>query len=134
MVVCKKEIDEIKLCGDCYMNREKPAGFTLVCSKPHLLLWVKFKQYPYWPAKLTKARDDSNLVEVYFFGDHTIATVSCSSCYLYSEEDPNQCLLNQNKKEFDKAIDVRMHFVCCFVEICIFEMMKKKLFLDLGSG
>lgn len=111
--ICESEIKEIILCGDCYLNREKDEGFfTRLCTKPHLILWVKFKQFPYWPAKLIKVKNGRSPLEVYFFGEHTTASVSCQNVLLYTETNPNEEIVsNQQKIELEAAIDVRMsHF------------------------
>lgn len=101
---CESEIKEITLCADCYLNREKPEGFTRLCTKPHLILWVKFKQFPYWPAKLIKIKNGRSPLEVCFFGDHTSASVSCQYVLLYTDTNPNE---GHVSNQLEAAIDVR---------------------------
>lgn len=103
---CNNEIETIKLCGDCYMNANQPSSFTFVCSKPHLLLWVMYGEYPIWPAKLLAARKGRKPLKVQFFGDHTSAEVTYKDCFLFSKEDPNEWFTNRDNELFQKAMDV----------------------------
>lgn len=111
---CTDELSEMKLCGDCYINLEKENAFIMVCSKPHLVLWVKYKKYPHWPAKLKKIVDGRNALEVQFFGDHTTAKVSNDSCFLYSKEDPNIYCNDKHKSSIREAVNVRKHSIHSF--------------------
>lgn len=105
---CEGEIHEMKLCGDCYMKREQEDFFIKVCSQPHLVLWVKYHTYPYWPAKLLKVHDKRGKpLEVYFFKDHNTALVSHDNCFLYSKEDPNIYCTDQDKANVTSAVEVR---------------------------
>lgn len=107
--ICIEEMSKLKYCGDCYKNVDQPKGITLVCPKPHLLLWAKFDLYPYWPAKLVSA--DSDSIYVHFFGDHTAEDIPYDNCYLYSEEDPNdEWCTTRPKRFFQKAVNVRIDF------------------------
>lgn len=103
---CMSEINEIKLCGDCYMNQGKSDKFTAVCSEPHLMLWVKFLEYPYWPAKLRRIGEGPKPLEVYFFDEHTTARVSYKDCLLYTKTDPNEYFTDNNRDEVANAIKV----------------------------
>lgn len=102
--ICKNEILKIEYCGDCYKNRVEPNYFTLVCSKPHPLLWAKFDKYPYWPANLISVKE--NHLYVQFFGDHTAEDIPYNKCYMYSKEDPNEWCTTQEKDKFQKSVDV----------------------------
>lgn len=112
---CKDEISELKICGDCYIKQGKEDEFTSVCSEPHLLLWVKFHTYPYWPAKLKK--DNNGLLEVYFFKDHTKATVTYANCLLYSKEDPNTYCTDTYKADIQNAMHVIRKIFKAFLKI-----------------
>lgn len=108
LVDCESDIKEIKLCGDCYLNREKTEGFTRLCTKPHLILWVKFKTFPYWPAKLIKVKNGRYPLEVCFFGDHTTASVPCHNVLLYTETNPNDEIVSNHHLE--AAVYVRISY------------------------
>ncbi|XP_055306233.1 MYND-type zinc finger-containing chromatin reader Zmynd8-like [Sitodiplosis mosellana] len=75
------EIETAEMCAECYMH-----DFSLVCTKPHLIVWAKWEECDHWPAKVMSI--DGQLVNVRFFGDHTQADVPASNCLLYSETDP----------------------------------------------
>lgn len=83
------EIEDVRNCADCYFNRDKSNAVVMVCTKPHLVLWVKYGEYPWWPAKLLKVDKGDYPLEVQFFGDFSSACVTYTDCYLYSHEDPN---------------------------------------------
>lgn len=51
-----KEIDEIKLCKDCYRHSYEKINehwFSLPCTKNHDLVYAKQYGFPYWPAKVS---------------------------------------------------------------------------------
>lgn len=108
----KYEISDLKGCRDCYINRGDEDLFLEVCSKPHLLLWVRFGGHPYWPAKLMNIGKGPRPIEVQFFGEWSQADVTSSSCLLYSSGDPNEDLWCSDVKrnKFNKAVNVRFHF------------------------
>ncbi|XP_052863156.1 uncharacterized protein LOC128269793 [Anopheles cruzii] len=86
----KKQMSEIDLCYECYINIQfNEKWFELACSKPHLLVWAKLKGYPYWPAKVFANASLLNQVLVLFFGAHDRATIAPKDCFLFSEQDPN---------------------------------------------
>ncbi|XP_031632292.1 protein kinase C-binding protein 1-like isoform X2 [Contarinia nasturtii] len=100
---CMEEVHHYTLCGDCYIAGFTEArAFTAVCSQPHLILWVRFEAYPYWPAKLMKI--SNNRLEVHFFKEHNTARVSHNDCYLYSKEDPNVYCTSQYKADIQEAV------------------------------
>lgn len=101
---CTEEIDDLKHCGDCYMNDTHLA--LQVCSKPHLVVWAQFSQYPYWPAKLLQIGEGKTPLQVLFFDDNDIGSVTYASCYLYSKEDPNENLPEFYKKRINAAMEV----------------------------
>ncbi|XP_031637336.1 protein kinase C-binding protein 1-like [Contarinia nasturtii] len=104
---CEEDIDILKNCGDCYTHiddsRDNP---NLVCSKPHIVLWVKYGEYPYWPAKLLRIEKkvERDPLLVFFFQERTIGNVSYSNCYLYSREDPNLYLTDTYKNQVKLAM------------------------------
>lgn len=104
---CVEEIDSILLCGDCYANMGQNGAFKLVCSKPHLVLWVKYSKFPFWPAKLISIKKGPKPIKVHFFQEHTVADVSYNDCLLYSKEDPNEWCTDRNQLVVQEAIDVR---------------------------
>lgn len=81
----KQEYDCMSKCFDCYSNEDKDANwFEIVCRRPHCIVWAKLEGFPYWPAKVMSVDQSEDRVDVYFFGDHTYASISTSKCYLYS--------------------------------------------------
>ncbi|XP_055306173.1 MYND-type zinc finger-containing chromatin reader ZMYND8-like [Sitodiplosis mosellana] len=83
------EIKSVKKCIECYSNANKhPTNWsTMVCAKPHLVLWAKVIGYNYWPGKCMKVEGD--MVNVRFFGDYTEADVLATNCFLYSKTNPS---------------------------------------------
>lgn len=121
------EVDEIRSCCDCYFNRDRPHSVTMVCSKPHLVLWVQYGEtfgekiilnqcinvhflsiggHPWWPAKLLKVGNGDNPLEVQFFGEFSSALVTYTDCYLFSNEDPNVWCSDTKKQFFNEAMKV----------------------------
>lgn len=86
----EEEIENIKKCSECFSNEYKHPSkwFTMVCDKPHIILWAKKMGFNYWPAKLMSI--DGQLINVRFFGDHKPADVPANNCFLYSEANPNR--------------------------------------------
>ncbi|XP_055306175.1 zinc finger MYND domain-containing protein 11-like [Sitodiplosis mosellana] len=85
------EIESVKKCAECYSNANKNpdtmAWFTVVCAKPHIVVWAKLEGYDYWPAKVMFV--DKKLINVRFFGDRTEADVPAKKCFLYSDTNPS---------------------------------------------
>ncbi|XP_043229630.1 zinc finger MYND domain-containing protein 11-like isoform X2 [Amphibalanus amphitrite] len=77
---CLYDIQEIRICRDCYrMSNEKPGKnwFCRPCRPPHQLVYAKQKGYPFWPAKVMKIENE--MYDVRFFGEpHERAIVSRS--------------------------------------------------------
>ena len=52
---CLHELNEMKLCWDCYMRshqqEEDDDWFCLPCDPQHELVYAKARGFPYWPAK-----------------------------------------------------------------------------------
>ncbi|XP_055326792.1 MYND-type zinc finger-containing chromatin reader Zmynd8-like [Sitodiplosis mosellana] len=109
---CVEEIDELKQCGDCYMNDVNGHQALRVCSHPHLVVWAQFSKYPYWPAKLLQiGKGNKQPLEVYFFGDNEIANVAYANCYLYSKEDPNEDLPDQYKDTIKESMNEAAKYI-----------------------
>lgn len=103
---CLDEVSNLKNCVDCYIHQEEQNPIEMVCSKPHLVLWVRFGGHPYWPAKLLKIEKGQKPIEVQFFGDSTGASVAYADCLLYSTSDPNIWCSDRKKEAFFKALVV----------------------------
>lgn len=110
---CTEEVDDIRNCCDCYFNRDQPKSILLACSKPHLILWVRYGKHPWWPAKLLGIGNGRFPLEVEFFGEFSSAEVTYTDCLLYSPEGPNTVWCNDSKNElFRDATHVSSpHFV-----------------------
>ncbi|XP_055306210.1 MYND-type zinc finger-containing chromatin reader Zmynd8-like [Sitodiplosis mosellana] len=83
-----EEMALIKQCTECYTHVTKHPNcwFSMVCSKPHILVWAKVKGSIYLPAKVMSVSE--KMVTVRFFDDYTHANISANKCYLYSEINP----------------------------------------------
>lgn len=108
---CKDEMFELEKCTDCYINQFRFNAFTMVCSKPHLLVWAQYTGHPYWPAKvmMSKKKQGPKSLLVHFFGDHTSASISHKDAFLYSKEDPNIWFTDFRGPEFSTAVRVRTY-------------------------
>lgn len=108
---CKDEMFELEKCTDCYINQFRCNAFTMVCSKPHLLVWAQYTGHPYWPAKvmMSKKKQGPKSLLVHFFGDHTSASISYKDAFLYSKEDPNIWFTDFRDPEFTTAVRVRTY-------------------------
>lgn len=96
---CADSIENIKMCEECFLNENTHSDyFTMICAKPHMIVWAKLSTYPYWPAKLMRVNE--NFVRVQFFGDHKYADISVKNCFLYSRSSPrtkNTCSETMNR-------------------------------------
>ncbi len=68
------EIQELKLCIDCYQRSSDDSlrdnshkWFTEVCEPPHELVMAKMSPYPYWPSKVIQIKNDGHIYDVRFF-------------------------------------------------------------------
>lgn len=100
------QIDDIRMCCDCFYNRDQPNAVEMVCAKPHLPLWVRYGYHPWWPAKLLNVGKGKCPLEVQFFGEFSSASVTYTDCLLYSYGDPNIWCFDLKKEKFNQAIDV----------------------------
>lgn len=57
-----------------------------MCTKPHLLVFVKVEGFPIWPAKLFSVDDEKKTANIECFGDYEEDDVPFDRCYLYSTE------------------------------------------------
>lgn len=103
---CQRDIKSIKTCVDCfkYWIKDRKNYFTRVCTKPHLLVFVKITGYPLWPAKVMSI--NGKMANVEFFDDHTQADIQLSKCFLYSEKCYTEV---RNDKDFKDALKVNLH-------------------------
>ncbi|XP_055306334.1 MYND-type zinc finger-containing chromatin reader ZMYND8-like [Sitodiplosis mosellana] len=99
----KKEIESVEICAVCYSNEnEHPdSGFTMACTKPHLVLWAKVPGWDYWPGKCWSI--DDQMVFVRFFGDQMEADVPAAKCFLYSKTNPSR-LIERAPIKYKKAV------------------------------
>lgn len=113
---CMVDIADIRRCCDCFLNRDRPNSVELVCSKPHLLLWVCYDNYPWWPAKLLEVGNGICPLEVEFFGESSGASVTYTDCLLYSHADPNIWFNDRKNEEFCRAMQVNItrFYIFCF--------------------
>lgn len=87
-----KELKDIRKCVDCYeiftTNETDEDYFTRVCTKPHLLAYVKEAKHHgprMWPVKVLSVADEKKIVTVEFFGDHDLEDFTFDECFLYSD-------------------------------------------------
>lgn len=106
---CIAELADMRKCCDCFFNRDIPNAVELVCAKPHLALWVRYGDWPWWPAKLLSVGNDNYPLEVEFFGDFSSASVTYTDCLLYSHADPNARSDDAKDTKFYGAIDVNFY-------------------------
>lgn len=87
---CHRDISSIEKCSECFNARtnDQLCYFTKVCSKPHLLVYVKTPKNPFWPAKVMLFKD--GMANVEFFGDHSQADVPVKDCLLYANHMPGR--------------------------------------------
>lgn len=97
------EISWLKSCAECYTRPR--SEFLIPCSKPHLLLWVRYDG-EYWPAKLMHIGPDGTTVDVQFFAEFSSAEMSVDDCFLLSQLDPNSWRRKKKTTLFKKAVSV----------------------------
>lgn len=101
-----EDVHSILTCKECYNNifTRGESSFILPCEKPHLLVWADAEDYGFWPAKVMKVTDDS--INLRFFGDHTTENLAVDSCFLYSNDRPNDSKVS-NLDTYSLALKVR---------------------------
>lgn len=101
---CNAEKSEIEQCGDCFINRQQNDAIKMVCSKPHLLIWARYSDYPYWPAKILSSPKirGQRFLHVHFFGEHNTANIPHEAAFLYSKEDPNDHMEGNSTEHRDQ--------------------------------
>ncbi|XP_055312550.1 uncharacterized protein LOC129574495 [Sitodiplosis mosellana] len=116
----KNEIYTIRLCHECYRNaNQNPKDwFTKPCAKPHILVWVQQKGYPYYPAKLMAVNNDKHTVDVQFFGQHErmVLKPEDSACHIYSEKCPSSSI-GSSKYDWEKAVNEARVYIQNLVEM-----------------
>lgn len=104
-------ITSVRLCAECYSNsiRFPKKWITMVCSKPHLILWAKANDWDHWPALLMHI--NGNDVEVRFFGDYTKAVIPATDCFLYSDTNPSLISTGEWNNRYKLALNVNISFI-----------------------
>lgn len=102
-------------CTECYSNKyNHPNEWrTMVCGKPHLLLWCKLnRSTDFWPAKKGHAWWPAKLISVFgtdiqvAFFDHTeYVVISTNQCSLYSNDIPH---INVDMDDIKAAMKVNL--------------------------
>lgn len=124
------ELKEIQKCIDCYyswlMSEYNDDYFTMVCTKPHLLVYVQESKKDgsrWWPAKVLSVNDDDNKVNISCFGDHLRADYAFDQCLLYSDTEKDL------RKKAEKAAKSKKQFHKAeFIQA--FKVIKNYLFLS----
>ncbi|CAG0888318.1 unnamed protein product [Darwinula stevensoni] len=99
---CQYEIDEMKLCRDCYLtsNVKMDNWFSQPCRPPHKLVFAKQTGFPFWPAKVM--RELENDVNIRFFGcSHERALLSKTAIMPF--DTPASVLKTKKTPTFKKA-------------------------------
>lgn len=103
------------MCPECYI--ENNVHVLLACSRPHLVVWAQFEDYPIWPAKVLNIDKATETLEVLFFtAEYSTAKVSCDDCFLYHDKDYEYTADIQTDMESDirEAIEVSyLHLLKC---------------------
>lgn len=118
------EVKEIRMCIDCYYSRltseNNPDYFTLVCKKPHLLVYVQESKADgsrWWPAKVLSENDGTATIQ--YFGDHSQAdNYKFKQCYIFADTEKD---LRKKVGQASKSKKKRntMEFECAFKVITI---------------
>lgn len=103
----KDEIFNLISCAKCYENEfhHSDQSVTMLCDYPHLLLWVDYEDYGYWPSKLMHYENDGKLT-LRYFGDNTKSTERPEKCLMLSKGIPQNSHGIGTGEQFDKAIQV----------------------------
>lgn len=111
-----EEVKDIRKCIDCYelwtTSEKNTDYFTLVCTKPHLLVHVKepkAKGSRKWPAKVLSVNDDST-VTIECFGDYLRGNYNFDECLLYSESLERAREANAMKSKLGKQKEYKRTF------------------------
>lgn len=122
------EFKEIRVCIDCYYSWLKSENnddhFTLVCTKPHLLVYVqelKKDGSRWWPAKVLSV-NGNDMVTISCFGDHLRADYKFGQCILYSDTEKDlreMAEKAENAIKSKKKIQNKKEFACAFKVIKI---------------
>lgn len=118
-----QELKEIQKCIDCYhFWTTSEAGsdyFTLVCSEPHLLVYVQESESDgsrWWPAKVISV-DGNSTVTIQCFGDHLRADYKFEQCNLYSDTEDDlrkKMEIAQIAMKSKKRIKMKKEYKCAF--------------------
>lgn len=131
----KEELYSIQLCHQCYTNATlHPADwFTMVCDRPHLLIWARQKSYPYWPAKLMSMNNGS--VDVHFFGAHSRAVLTPKDCMMFSQKNPSTNI-RPYKDDLEKAQQVSNDLLTNYFlpAVYIFNTDSKYIFFKITTN
>lgn len=86
-----EDLESTRICDECFNNAytHGESSFIIPCKSPHLLLWVLWDGFGYWPAKVMSVDDENHTVNVRFFSDHKTGVLSENNCYLFSNERPD---------------------------------------------
>lgn len=112
-------LEEIRMCINCYCFKLKNEDYvTLVCSKPHLLVYLPDNFGRRWPAKLFGENDDEK-ANTQCFGDDMISNeYNFEQCLIYADTDED--LRKKTKQaENSKIKKYKTEFVSAFKVIQI---------------
>lgn len=117
-----KELKEIQRCIDCYYvyttSEDGDDYFTLVCSQPHLLVYVQESECDgsrWWPAKVISV-DGNSKVTIQCFGDHLRSAYKFVDCILYSdtEDDLRKKAEDARNAMKSKKLAMKKEYKCAF--------------------
>lgn len=93
-------------CTECFdhLYTHGEQGFMNICDPPHLIIWAWAEGYGFWPAKCMSVDEQTQMVNVRYYGDHTYGTIPSSECYLISQNRP-ECTHNTAGPAYDLALD-----------------------------
>lgn len=117
----REEIEAIQKCVDCYeiwtTNETNKDYFTLVCTKPHLLVYVKEAEEDgprMWPAKVLSINDEDKTVTIECFGDYLRADYAFAECFLYSDAQETARERANSKYSKNSKIVKQEEYKCSF--------------------
>lgn len=107
----REEIEAIRMCVDCYeiwtTNQTEKNYFTLVCTKPHLLVYVREAKVDgprMWPAKVLSVNEINKTVSIECFGDYLRGDYAFAQCFLYS--DAQEIAREKANKKYAKNVNI----------------------------